>query len=104
MLVPPENDTSSKIPTIMVIAERLSARHTNLAVHVLGRKGVVSRSGMQFFTLRNAPKSCIHLRKFIFLSAVAALVVSLSRRQNGKSCDKGGERARAWRENREDRA
>ena len=48
---------------------------------------------------------CIHLRKFIVLSAVAALVVSLSRRQNGKSCDGSEEeRARAWRENREDRA
>ena len=31
---------------------------------------------MQFVTLRNAPESCIHLRKFIFLSAVAALAVS----------------------------
>ena len=36
----------------------------------------LSHSGMQFVTLRNAPESCIHLRKFIFLSAVAALAVS----------------------------
>ena len=36
----------------------------------------LSRSGMQFVTLRNVPESCIHLRKFIFLSAVAALAVS----------------------------
>ena len=43
-------------------------------MHVLGWSGV----------LRNAPKSCIHLRNFIFLSAVAVLVVSLSRRQMAK--------------------
>ena len=37
-------------------------------------------------------------------STVAALAVSLSRRQNGKSCDGSEEeRARAWRENGEDR-
>ena len=39
-------------------------------------------------------KSCIHLCKFIVLSAVAALAVSLSQRQNGKSCD-GSEEERA---------
>ena len=54
----------------------------------------LSRSGMQIFMLRNAPKSCIRFRKFIFLSAVAALAVSLSQRQNGKSCD-GSEEERA---------
>ena len=47
------------------------------------------------------------LRKFIVLGAVAALAalaVSLSRRQNGKNCD-GSEGELAWRENgREDRA
>ena len=35
-----------------------------------------------------------NLRKFIVLSAVAALAVSLSRRQNGKNCD-GNEEERA---------
>ena len=39
-------------------------------------------------------KSCVHLRKFIVLSNVAALVVSLSQRQNAKSCD-GSEEERA---------
>ena len=38
-------------------------------------------------SLSNAPKSYICLRKFIFLSAVAALAVSLSQHQNDKSCD-----------------
>ena len=51
-----------------------------------------SRLGMQLNILFT--KSCIHLCKFIVLSAVAALVVSLSRRQNGKSCD-GSEEERA---------
>ena len=37
-----------------------------------------SHLGMQLFT-----KSCIHLRKFIILSTVAVLAVSLLRRQNG---------------------
>ena len=35
------------------------------------------------------------LRKFIVLSAVVALAVSLSQRQNGKNCD-GREEERAW--------
>ena len=39
-------------------------------------------------------KSCVHLHKFIVLSAVAALAVSWSRHQNGKSCD-GSEEERA---------
>ena len=39
-------------------------------------------------------KSCIYLRKFIVLSAVAALAVSLSQSQHDKSCD-GSEKERA---------
>ena len=35
------------------------------------------------------------LHKFIVLSAVVALAVSLSQRQNGKNCD-GREEERAW--------
>ena len=35
------------------------------------------------------------LRKFIVLSAVVALVVSLLQRQNGKNCD-GREEERVW--------
>ena len=38
-------------------------------------------------------KSCVHLRKFIVFSAVAALAVSLLRRQNGDGSEK--ERARS---------
>ena len=67
---------------------------------------------MQFVTLqecnlshfRNATKiskTCVHLRKFIVLSAVAALAVSLLPQQNGDGSEKelGG-----WHENgREDR-
>ena len=66
------------------------------------RDAICHISGKQFVTLRKAPKSCIHIRKFIFLSAVAALAVSLSRSQNGKSCDGSEERARSWRKNGED--
>ena len=48
-------------------------------------------------------KSCVHLRMFSILSAVAPLAVSLSRCQNGKSCD--GSKEGAWCENGgEDRA
>ena len=32
-------------------------------------------------------KKCVHLHKFIVLSVVAALAVSLLRRQNGKNCN-----------------
>ena len=57
------------------------------------RNAIFHASGMQFVMLqecnlsrfRNAPKSCVHIRKFIFLSAVAALVVSLSQRQMAKA-------------------
>ena len=51
------------------------------------------------------PKSCVHLRKFIVLSAVAALVVTLSRCQIGKNGDESEEeRARSLARNgREDR-
>ena len=61
-----------------VLAERLSARL--LILQCMFSVGGVwcHASRMQFVTLRNAPKSCIHIHKFIFLSAVAALVVSLS--------------------------
>ena len=45
-----------------------------------------SRLGMQL-KYPVYKKLCIHLRKLIVLSAVAALAVSLSRRQNGKSGD-----------------
>ena len=36
-------------------------------------------------------KLCIHLRKFIVPSAVAALAVSLSRRHKSKNCDESEE-------------
>ena len=51
-------------------------------------------------------KKVVYLRKFIIFSTEAALAVSLSRRQNGKSCDGSEEeRARAWLKNGgEDRA
>ena len=50
-------------------------------------------------------KSCVPLHKFIVLSAAVALAVSLSRRQNGKSCDGSNEErarslARKWRRQR----
>ena len=50
-------------------------------------------------------KICVKLRKLIVLSAVAALAVSLSRRQNGKNCDASEKELGAWCANgREDRA
>jgi len=107
-----------------IIAERLSARlATNLAVRLLSWRGVVSclrnaichtsrmqlkvclvhkhpsRLGMQL----KHPVCCVHLRKFIVLSAVAVLAVSLSQCQNCKSCDRSEEErarsllARKWR-------
>ena len=48
-------------------------------------------------------KSCIHLRKFIVLSAVVALAVSLSRRQTAKVVMGVREKELgAWREKGED--
>ena len=71
-------------PTIYIIAKRLSVRLLILQ-YVFSVGGVWCHAlGMQFVMLRNAPKSCVHLRKFIFLSGVAVLAVSLSRRQMAK--------------------
>ena len=77
-----------------------------LGMQFVTLRNAIRHSGMRFVMLRNAichsgmqlnilfTKSCIHLHKFIVLSAVAVLVVSLSRCQNGKSCD-GSEEDRA---------
>ena len=67
-------------------------------MHILSWKGVVShfRNADILFT-----KSWVHLCKFIALSAVVALAVSLLQRPNGKSCDGSEEELGAWREKTE---
>ena len=65
------------------------SRFRNAISHALGMQLKVwlvskhpSRLGMQ---LKDPVyKKCVHLRKFVIPNAVAALAVSLSRRQNGK--------------------